>query len=141
MLLFCKSLLSLYLKRGAGAETAPFHGFLQRAGAETAPRILVATPQPWYELKFVNAFSLFGNNSVLSLTLSLIPSRYLCISLAPDPVMNYHPYSFERPKCNSQLIILLSNARLGGNFVAKNCPFLRIFWATLELNGKFRAWI
>ena len=32
---------------GAGAETAPAPGFLQRAGAETAPRILVAAPQPW----------------------------------------------------------------------------------------------
>ena len=46
--------ISLDLERGAGAgaETAPAPRFLQRAGAETAPRILVAAPQPWIILIF-----------------------------------------------------------------------------------------
>ena len=31
---------------GAGFETAPASGFLERAGAKTAPSFLVAAPQP-----------------------------------------------------------------------------------------------
>ena len=38
---------------GAGAETAPAPGFLERAGAETAPSFLVAAPQPWYYSKIL----------------------------------------------------------------------------------------
>ena len=41
---------------GAGAETAPAPGFLERAGAETAPNFLVAAPHPWYIIYYKTVY-------------------------------------------------------------------------------------